>query len=187
MRNRSISLMRSGGLLQREDVDDDTTQSTSLELLYRREASKLRRILQRRVGNDEASDLVQESFLRLVGRNRSDDPIASPASYLRRVASNLLRNPSRVSAQNRRAAEIAFDEDSHCGSDPTAMLEARDLLERLDRSVAKLKPRTRAIFLAHRVEGLSYAQIAERTGLSMKGVEKQMSKALAELDRLIHR
>ena len=39
--------------------------------------------------------------------------------------------------------------------------------------------------MAHRVEGLTYAQIAERTGLSVKGVEKQMSKALRQLDKLV--
>ena len=50
-----------------------------------------------------------------------------------------------------------------------------------------LKPKTRAIFLAHRVHGLSYAEIANRTGLSVKGVEKQMSKAIAHLDRMLER
>ena len=41
--------------------------------------------------------------------------------------------------------------------------------------------------MAHRVEGLSYAEIAQRTGLSVKGVEKQMSKAIAAIDRMLDR
>ncbi|WP_217352847.1 RNA polymerase sigma factor [Sphingomonas sp. ID1715] len=179
--------MSSGRLLKRAEDEEDTAHSVGLDLLYRQEASRLRRILRRRVGNDEACDLVQESFLRLAGRCQSGDPIENQTGYLRRIASNLLRNPSRVAAENRRAATTEYDEQLHPGPDPVGMFEARDLLERLDRSVAKLKPKTRDIFLAHRVEGLTYAQIAERTGLSVKGVEKQMSKALAELDRLIHR
>jgi RNA polymerase sigma-70 factor (ECF subfamily) len=50
-----------------------------------------------------------------------------------------------------------------------------------------MKPKTREIFLAHRIHGFTYAQIAERTGLSVKGVEKQMSKAIAKIDRLLDR
>jgi RNA polymerase sigma-70 factor (ECF subfamily) len=46
-----------------------------------------------------------------------------------------------------------------------------------------LKPITRQIFLAHRVDGYSYGEIAERTGLSVKGVEKHMSRAIAHIDR----
>jgi RNA polymerase sigma-70 factor (ECF subfamily) len=41
--------------------------------------------------------------------------------------------------------------------------------------------------LAHRIDGFTYAEIAERTGLSVKGVEKQMSKAIAKIDRLLDR
>lgn len=41
--------------------------------------------------------------------------------------------------------------------------------------------------MAHRMEGLTYTEIAERTGLSVKGVEKQMSKALVQLDRMLNR
>ena len=74
---------------------------------------------------------------------------------------------------------------SFAGPDPVGQLESRDLLRRLERAMLRLRPKTREIFMAHRVEGLTYAEIAERTGLSVKGVEKQMSKALRHLDRLV--
>ena len=43
--------------------------------------------------------------------------------------------------------------------------------------------RTREIFLLNRLEGLSYTQIAARFAVSVKAIEKQMSKALAHLRR----
>jgi RNA polymerase sigma-70 factor (ECF subfamily) len=61
------------------------------------------------------------------------------------------------------------------------------MLTRLEAAMLKLRPKTREIFMAHRVHGLSYAEIAERTGLSVKGVEKQMSKAIAHIDRMLDR
>ena len=41
--------------------------------------------------------------------------------------------------------------------------------------------------MAHRLDGFSYAEIAEHTGMSVKGVEKQMSRAIVELRRLMDR
>ncbi len=67
--------------------------------------------------------------------------------------------------------------------DPVAALEARDRLARIEEAVLRLKPLTREIFLACRLDGYSYAEIAERTGLSVRGVEKQMSRAIRQLGR----
>ena len=41
--------------------------------------------------------------------------------------------------------------------------------------------------MARRVDGLSYDEIAERTGLSHKAIEKQMARAIAHLDRTLGR
>lgn len=40
---------------------------------------------------------------------------------------------------------------------------------------------TRNVFLARRLDGYSYVEIAERTGLSVRAVEKQMSRAIQQL------
>jgi RNA polymerase sigma-70 factor (ECF subfamily) len=67
------------------------------------------------------------------------------------------------------------------------VLEARDQLERVQNALAGLTPKTRDIFLAHRLDGMSYKDIATQTGLSLKGVEWHMTKAIAHLDRLLRR
>ena len=167
-------------------AEHDAVDGVEFETLYRSEAPRLLRLFGRKVGPDVAPDLMQESFLRLVKRGRTGAPVISPKGYLTRIALNLIRNPGEIARRERVSHVVPFDETAHAGIDPIAGLEARDMLKRLDRAVASLKPKTRAIFLAHRVEGLNYAQIAERMGMTVKGVEKQMSKALAELDRLIH-
>jgi len=41
----------------------------------------------------------------------------------------------------------------------------------------------REIFLAHHVHGLSYAEIGRRTGLSVRQVRRQMTRAIHKLDK----
>jgi RNA polymerase sigma-70 factor (ECF subfamily) len=84
-------------------------------------------------------------------------------------------------------SHVPADDATLVGIDQQRLLEARDMLQRVEAAVLRLRPKTREIFMAHRVEGLSYAEIAQRTGLSVKGVEKQMSKAIAALDRMLER
>lgn len=58
-----------------------------------------------------------------------------------------------------------------------------ELLRRLEEAVASLPRRQREVFLAYRVDGLSYADIASRTGLSVRQVERQMARAITKLSR----
>src|SRR3546814_15960681 len=66
-----------------------------------------------------------------------------------------------------------------------AEVEARDVLNRVGAAMARLSPKTREIFMAHRLDGLSYKEIGEKTGLSVKGVEWHMSKAIAHIARAV--
>ena len=112
--------------------------------------------------------------------------IQQPEAFLRHVSTNLLRDWGRAKALRERSQptiEIASDEQL----DQVAALESRDTLRRLEHALSKLKPRSREIFLAHRIQGFTYSEIADRTGLGIKGVEKQMSKAIAKIDRLLNR
>jgi len=56
-------------------------------------------------------------------------------------------------------------------------------LARLERAVRSLRRPDREIFLAHRLDGMSYAEIAERTGLTVKQVERSVRRALIRIDR----
>jgi RNA polymerase sigma-70 factor (ECF subfamily) len=66
--------------------------------------------------------------------------------------------------------------------DPTADPE---LLKRLEKAVSRLPHTTRAIFIARRLDDISYEEIAERTGLSVRQVERHMARAIYRLSREI--
>lgn len=134
----------------------------------------------RRVHGDDAEDVVQRSFTRFMERVDAE-AIERPEAYLRRTAQNIIIDDARRSA--RIGAQIQVEEISVADGDPVAMLEARDRLRRIEAAVDRLKPLTRQIFLACRVDGLTHAEVAKQTGLSVKGVEKQMGKAIRQLSR----
>ena len=54
-------------------------------------------------------------------------------------------------------------------------------LQRIERVVSRLDRTTREIFLAHRLDDMSYTEIAQRTGLSVAEVERRMAKAMRRL------
>lgn len=159
-----------------------------LERLYRQEASGLARIIARRTDDPElVRDFVHDAFVRIAGRPGALALLDRPQAYLRRIAANLIRDRSRTDVRRSARLHVAAEDDVLPVCEPHALLEARDMLRRVEAAMLRLPDRTREIFMAHRVEGLTYAEIAERTGLTVKGVEKQMSKALARLDRLVAR
>ena len=158
-----------------------------IERLYRHRAAGL---IQHFAGEtrdrDGARDLVHEAFSRLAALGIARRlTVTRPDSFLFRICLNLIHDRGRAEVTHRAFEVEALS--SATFDNPIVQLESRDTLRRLERAMLGLKPKTRAIFLARRLDGLSYAEIAERTGLSVKGVEKQMAKAIATIDRLMER
>jgi len=155
-----------------------------LASLYREERPSLLRFLSRWTRHDKAEDVIQQVFSRMAGRSSHDGgAIQAPAAYLRQAARNVLRDEARAAERSCAHQHIPIEDLSLSSGDPVAALEARDRLVRIEEAVLRLKPFTREIFLACRLDGYSYAEIAERTGLSVRGVEKQMSRAIRQLGR----
>ena len=109
-----------------------------------------------------------------------------PSRYLGEAVRNLERDEARAAVRRSQRSHVQIDDIELAGSDPISHLEARDRLARIEVGLGRLKPLTRNVFLARRLDGYSYAEIAEQTGLSVRGVEKQMSRAIKQLARHLH-
>jgi len=173
---------RSASSPARADEGDDVPRG--IETLYRSERNALMRFIARRGATDEASDIAQEAFVRLAqNEDFRTDRIARPAAYLRQIVRNLLRDRAKAASRRDDRHHLPHENELICPVNEIARLEARDGLARVEAAMRLMKPRTRDIFMAHRRDGLTYGEIAERTGMSVKGVEKQMSRAIAHLMR----
>lgn len=170
--------------------EDARALGEQIERLFRSEAPRLLRFLTRRTAErEEAADMLQESFLRLLRMAKARAVPDSPEAYLQRIASNLLRDRAKQRAARAEHLFEPLDEETtpDPGPDPTGRLQAQDMLGLYESALLKLTPRTREIFLLHRRDGFTYAQIAAKMSLSVSGVEKHMMKAIAHLDRILGR
>lgn len=159
-----------------------------LERLFRSEAPRLARFLRRSVHNhDEVHDLVQETFANLAAA-RSLAVLRTPEAYLRSIARNLLYRRSRTHAAKAFAIHVPVDEalDVSISPEQEWMMEADDLMRRYQEALAELPERTREVFRLHRQEELAFPEIAERLGLTLRGVRYHMKKALLYLDHRLN-
>lgn len=60
-------------------------------------------------------------------------------------------------------------------------LTEAEIIERLEAGLQRMPKLRREIFLAIRLDDLSYAEIAERTGLSIKQVEQHFARSMVTL------
>ena len=165
-------------------AEAETDTHRQLDALFRRQAPALVRFLSRRTGREEAQDLAQEAFLRLtdaVGQRA----LQKPEAYLARIARNLLRDRAKSVSGHRERTHAVLEPELHPANDgdPHLALEARQTLQRLEAAMMKLPPKTREIYLRHRLDDQTYAQIAADLGLGISAVEKHMMKAIAAVDR----
>lgn len=155
-------------------------QWRTVEALYRDEAPQLARYFERRVARDDVLDLVQESFRRILG-HRPDHP----GSFLGRTAANLVLEVRRMAARRHLRGHESYEERHAPSVDPIPHLEARDALARLHAALDQLKPKTRNIFLMSRIDGMTYAEIADEYGMSEEGVKKQVATAMHHVRRRV--
>lgn len=159
-------------------------RSARLDAIYAQHQPELRRYLAARAPRQDVGDLVQDCFRNLAAsKGHAIALVETPGAYLVRTARNLLAMRARSDKRRMRAEHDSFDETAIAGPDPHRALEARDTVRRIEACLARMKPKTREILLMHRFDGLSYHEIAEAKGLTVKGVEWQIAKAMRAIEQ----
>ena len=154
--------------------------STELKRLFAAHRGELQAYLTEKLRDAEtAADLTQETFVRFAEQSGAA-AISQPRSYLYRTAHNLAVDHARQ-RRRRRTDSMANDDLAHLPEEragPETIADARERLAQLHALVSKLPERTRQIFVLHRIEGLTYVEVAERLDISMSSVQKHLAMAL---------
>ncbi|MDD7318594.1 MAG: sigma-70 family RNA polymerase sigma factor [Prevotella sp.] len=124
----------------------------------------------------EAEDLVQEAFMRLwLKRNELHD-VVSPLSFGIRTMRNIFLDRLRkrhIRESDRDLAEVTITENATAESS----LIATETLQSILLLIEKLPEQQRRIITMKDLEGMTYEQIAQQTGLSEAGVRTSLSRA----------
>ncbi|MBE9604710.1 sigma-70 family RNA polymerase sigma factor [Acetobacteraceae bacterium H6797] len=152
-----------------------------LDRLFRKEQRRLQRRLTRWVGCEaSAEDVLQDTFLRLAS-SPSAASADNPSAYLGRAAHHAMVDRLRGPA-GRPSGQEALDEQMASPEPlPDTVLEHRDRVRRFAAAIQSLPAAQQAMIIAARVDGLSYAAIAERHGTSPAAVEKTIARALKRI------
>jgi RNA polymerase sigma factor (sigma-70 family) len=141
--------------------------------------AKLRRLLHSRgQTSDEAEDLIQEAFLRLRQYDR-ERAVKHTEAFLVRTVLNLLTDRRR----KRRTTIYVSDESETLAlvdpsPTPDVVLDGQKRLLHFKAGLRALSPRQREVFVLNRIEGHSFAQVAERLGITVSMAEKHVARAL---------
>lgn len=169
------------------DVSSSNTsvcQDTVYKELFHAHARHVRNFLYYKgAKTGEAEDYMQEAFLRL-WRDCEKVPADKAKAFLFRVANNLF-----LDAKKHEQVVLKFQQKKQLidqeHEDPQFILETNELQTRLENAINQLPEKQRTVFLLNRMDKLTYNQIAERLELSVKAVEKRMSKALAQMRSIL--
>ena len=99
------------------------------------------------------------------------------------IASNLCKNRFE---HNKIVLEFASNyRQTEVTASPEFEMEMNEFNDRLKNAINSLNEKNRTVFLMNRIDGLTYNEIADNLGLSVKAIEKRMKNALDELKKQI--
>lgn len=146
---------------------------SAIRLLFK----NLRRLLESRGRRaDDIDDLMQEAFLRLQTYCRTHT-VENTEAFLVRTVLNLSAQQGRDDRRQTIQDESEFLAIVDPAPSPDEVYAGQQRLLRVKTGLERLSARTREAFLMHRLDGMSYVQIAEHLGISVSMVEKHIARA----------
>jgi RNA polymerase sigma-70 factor (ECF subfamily) len=148
------------------------------------QSARLRAYLRVLLGDAHAAeDVLQELFLRYL-RGGPAAGTEDADRWLSRVARNLALKALRTS--RRRRAREAARPPSAAGPDPADLAGRKEDAARVQRCLDRLETEVRELVYLKVVEGLSYREIAEQTGVPRSTAVLRVQEGLARLAELFH-
>jgi RNA polymerase sigma-70 factor (ECF subfamily) len=160
--------------------------------IMRRHKAHVHRLTARMIGDeDEALDLVQETFVSAHQALRRYQPERPMRAWLARIAINKCRDWRRRRAVRRLISFILPIEQAVDTPDKAAMADVvaadRQEMVNVTNAIAMLPMNLRETLVLRTIDGLTQAETAEALGVTEKTVESRLYRARAKLSELVER
>jgi RNA polymerase sigma-70 factor (ECF subfamily) len=157
---------------------------------------RLLNFIYRTIGDRErAEDLVQETFVRVYRHLHRFDQSKKFSTWAYTIAGNLAKNELRNRSRN---PLVLFQTiKKHWEADhrplewedntyrPDDLFRKRHLKEMVEQAVAKLPEHHRMVFVLRELEGKTYEEISEITGVNLGTVKSRLNRARNNFAQLI--
>jgi RNA polymerase sigma-70 factor, ECF subfamily len=172
-------------------------ETRAFEELVDRYQGRLMNFIYRTIGDrDRAEDLTQEAFIRVHRHIARFDRSKKFSTWVYTIASNLAKNELRNRSRNpmvlfQSLREQQRDEEERPiefedpASRPDDLYRKRHLQALVEESVAKLPEHHREVFVLRELEGKSYEEIADVTGVHLGTVKSRLNRARTAFAGLI--
>lgn len=157
--------------------------------------SRLRNFIRSRVPDPgDAEDILQEVFYELIAAYRLMKPIEQVGAWLFRVARNrIIDRFRRTRPETIVSAPIGGENEGDAlsleellpspDSGPDAAFARSVLAGEIEDALAELPPEQREVFVAHEIEGRSFAELAAETGTNLNTLLSRKRYAVLHLRR----
>jgi len=164
--------------------------SKAFEQVYRATSAKLFGVC---IGilptRSDAEEVLQEVFTNIWRKAAQFDATrASPITWLAMMARNRAIDKLRSSTNERAGAPIELAEEIHDETPTTAAVaEASDDKRRLESCMGQLEPQRRTLIRTAFFEGVTYEDLAKRSGSPLGSVKSWIRRGLAQLKACLER
>jgi len=173
-------------------------QNRQISDVVQRERARLGNFVRKRVPDaGDAEDILQDVLYELVAAYRLMHPVDHASAWLYRVARNRIVDffrKKRLVALGDALAEKADDESVLTLADllpspdagPEAAYARKVLLGELNAALQELPEEQRDVFIAHEIDGRSFKELADETGVGLNTLLSRKRYAVLHLRRRLH-
>jgi RNA polymerase sigma factor (sigma-70 family) len=164
-------------------TQDRTEQDQRLTSAFERERRRLLAFIRRRIPDEiDAEDLLQGVFYELVAAYRLMKPVAHAGAWMMEVARNritdLFRRGKKEVVEDGRILEDLLPSPD---AGPDALYARGVLLAEIEAALEELPASQREVFMAHEIDGRSFADLSAETGVSVNTLLSRKHYAVKRL------
>ena len=162
----------------------EDAQRAYLGLLFEKYRGALLRHVSRFTSSrEDAADLVNDTYLRVMHRISLSRLDAAARGYLFQTATNLARDHRRRHRfrDHARLDEVPAEGLASAGASPEESLAADQVNVILKECLEEMPEEVRSVFILARSHGMPYPEIARHLAIGRRTVERRMAEAMSHL------